>query len=234
MGHLRTGRSVWPPVRRRGRTATPTLSTAQQSRAANPFPAGGRPTWPSRLSASGATVVPRKGSGPGGSSREGAEQGVRVTQRSTWVRRLSFAAVLLVAAITPGMASRWSSQQCQQSPCVSAGTVRWIRPMPGSWTVQTGEVGTTPVDGQAYAALGSQIAAVGAGLTVSAYQARTGQRLWTTVLTGFPAGSAITAVRVWPGVVTVGVVPPAPPGPSTSAAPSPGGAALGGHARGGK
>ena len=185
------------------------------------------------LSAGGATVVPRKGSGPGGSSREGAEQGVRVTQRSTWVRRLSFAAVLLVAAITPGMASRWSSQQCQGSPCESAGTVRWIRPMPGSWTVQTGEVGTTPVDGQAYAALGSQIAAVGAGLTVSAYQASTGQRLWNTVLTGFRAGSAITAVRVWPGVVTVGVVPPAPPGPSTSAAPASGGAAaLGGHAAG--
>jgi outer membrane protein assembly factor BamB len=81
--------------------------------------------------------------------------------------------------------------------------------MPGSWTVQNGEAGTSPASGQAYASLDSQLAAVGAGLTVSAYQAGTGQRLWTTVLTGFPAGSAITAVRVWPGVVTVGVVPPA-------------------------
>jgi outer membrane protein assembly factor BamB len=81
--------------------------------------------------------------------------------------------------------------------------------MPGSWTVQNGEAGTTPASGQAYASLDSQLAAVGAGLTVSAYQAGTGQRLWTTVLTGFPAGSAITAVRVWPGVVTVGIVPPA-------------------------
>jgi len=151
-----------------------------------------------------------------------------------WVRRLSFAAVLLVAAITPGMAAGWSSRQCQRANCESAGTIRWIRPMPGSWTVQSGEVGTTPVDGQAYAALGSQIAAVGSGLTVSAYQASTGGRLWTTVLTGFPAGSAITAVRVWPGVVTVGVVPPAPPGPSTSTAPAPGGpAAPAGHATGG-
>jgi hypothetical protein len=95
--------------------------------------------------------------------------------------------------------------------------------MPGAWTVQNGEVGTTPIDGQAYAALGSEIAAVGSGLTVSAYLASTGQRLWTTLLTGFPAGSSITAVRVWPGVVTVGVVPPAPPGPSTGAAPTPGG-----------
>jgi hypothetical protein len=106
--------------------------------------------------------------------------------------------------------------------------------MPGSWTVQNGQVGTTPMEGQAYAALGSQIAAVGSGLTVSAYLASTGQRLWTTLLTGFPAGSSITAVRVWPGVVTVGVVPPAPPVPSTSAAPTPGGAGLSGHATGGK
>jgi outer membrane protein assembly factor BamB len=141
----------------------------------------------------------------------------------TWVRRLSFAAVLLVAAITPGMAAGGSAQQCQRSRCESAGTIRWIRPMPGSWTVQNGEIGTTPVDGQAYAALGSQIAAVGSGLTVSAYRASTGQRLWTTLLSGFPAGSSITAVRVWPGLVTAGVVPP-PPGPSTSAAPAPGGA----------
>ena len=150
----------------------------------------------------------------------------------TWVRRLSFAAVLLVAAITPGISAGWSSQRCQGTQCESAGTIRWIRPMPGSWTVQNGEVGTTPVEGQAYAALGPQIAAVGSGLTVSAYQASTGTRLWTTVLTGFPAGSAITAVRVWPGVVTVGVVPPAPPGPSTGTAPAPGGAAApgGGHA----
>jgi hypothetical protein len=149
---------------------------------------------------------------------------VSVTQGwQAWVRRLSFAAVLLIAAITPGTAAGWSSQQCQRSQCESAGTIRWIRPMPGAWTVQNGEVGTTPIDGQAYAALGSEVAAVGSGLTVSAYLASTGQRLWTTLLTGFPAGSSITAVRVWPGVVTVGVVPPAPPGPSTGAAPTPGG-----------
>ena len=149
---------------------------------------------------------------------------MNVTQGwQAWVRRLSFAAVLLVALITPGMAAVGSAQQCQRSQCESAGTIRWIRAMPGSWTVQNGEVGTTPIDGQAYAALGSQIAAVGSGLTVSAYLASTGQRLWTTLLTGFPAGSSITAVRVWPGVVTVGVVPPAPPGPSTSVAPTPGG-----------
>ena len=95
--------------------------------------------------------------------------------------------------------------------------------MPGSWTVQNGDAGTTPAGGQAYASLDSQVAAVGSGLTVSAYQSSTGRRLWTTVLTGFPAGSAITAVRVWPGVVTVGVVPPAPPGPAVGATSVPGG-----------
>ncbi len=143
---------------------------------------------------------------------------MKVTQVwPTWGRRLSFAAVLLVAAITPGTAAGWSSVLCPRARCESAGTIRWIRPMPGSWTVPNGEAGTSPAGGQAYASLDSQLAAVGAGLTVSAYQAGTGQRLWTTVLTGFPAGSAITAVRVWPGVVTVGVVPPAPPAAGTPA-----------------
>ena len=149
----------------------------------------------------------------------------------TWVRRMSFAAILLVAAITPGTAAGWSSLLCQRGHCESAGTVRWIRPMPGSWTVQDGEVGITPLIGQAYASLGAQVAAVGTGLTVSGYRASTGQRLWTTVLSGFPAGSAITAVRVWPGVVTVGVVPLAPPGPSSGIS-VPGGPAAPGHAAG--
>jgi hypothetical protein len=153
-----------------------------------------------------------RGAAGGYLGRKGAERGVKVAQGwVTWVRRLSFAAALFVAAIIPGMsAPGWSSSTCQRAHCETAGSVRWIRPMPGSWAVQSGEVGTTPVTGQAYAALGPGDAVVGAGLTVSAYLAGTGQRLWTTVLTGFPAGSAITAVRVWPGVVTVGVVPPAP------------------------
>jgi hypothetical protein len=163
-------------------------------------------------------VVPRAGVWAG----EGAERGVKVSQGwLTWVRRLSFAAILLLAALTPGVAAGWSSFSCQQVRCESAGSVRWIRPVPGSWAVQNGEVGTTPASGQAYAALGSQVAVVGAGLSVSAYRAGTGQRLWSTVLTGFPAGSAITAIRVWRGVVTVGVVPPAVTGPVPGATPAP-------------
>jgi hypothetical protein len=149
---------------------------------------------------------------------------VKVTQRwPTWVRRLAFAAVLILAAATPGMAATWSTFQCQHSGCEKAGTVRWIRPLPGSWAAQNGMTGTTPATGQAYGALGAQLAAIGFGLTVSAYRASTGQRLWTTQLTGFAPGSAITAVRVWPGVVTVGVTPPAPGAPpATATTPAPG------------
>ena len=147
---------------------------------------------------------------------------VKVTKRwLTWVRRLSFAAVLILAAATPGMAANWSSFQCQHSGCEKAGTVRWIRPLAGAWTVENGMAGTTPAVGQAYAALDSRVAAIGAGLTVSAYQASTGQPLWTTRLTGFAPGSAITAVRVWPGVITVGVMSPAlGAAPATGATPA--------------
>lgn len=133
--------------------------------------------------------------------------------RLTWFRRLAFAAVLVVAAVAPGAASGGSSAQCQKARCESLGTVRWIRSLPGSWIVQNGDAGTTPEQGQAYAALGADTAAVGSGLTVSGYAARTGLALWTTELTGFRAGAAITSVRIWPTVVTIGVGLPAVPGP---------------------
>jgi outer membrane protein assembly factor BamB len=128
-----------------------------------------------------------------------------MTGRMVWIRRMCFAAVLLVAAVTPGPASGWASSLCRKPHCETAGTVRWARALPGTWVAQPGLSGTVPVKGEAYAAVGSQVDAVGAGLTVSAFSARTGQPLWTSTLTGFPAGSAITSVRVWPGVVTAGV-----------------------------
>ena len=136
----------------------------------------------------------------------------------TWIRRLSFAAVLLVVAVAPGPAAGSRSGGCTGpggpggSGCGSGGTVRWARLLPGSWIAQTGLLGTTPAHGQAYAALGDQVAALGSGLAVSAYAARSGQPLWTADLTGFPAGSAIVSVRVWPGVVTAGVRLPAAAG----------------------
>ena len=122
-----------------------------------------------------------------------------------WIRRLSFAVVLVVAAVAPGPASGPPSLQCSGPGCERAGAVRWARLLPGSWIAQNGLMGTTPGHGQAYAALGDQVAAVGAGLTLSAYRAGSGHPLWTAALAGFPAGSAIVSVRVWPGVVTAGV-----------------------------
>ena len=141
--------------------------------------------------------------------------------RLAWVRRVSFAAVLVVAAITPGQASSGSLVQCQADPCVTAGTVRWAQPLPGSWVAQNGMTGTIPQQGQAYAAVGSGVAAVGLGTTVAAYAAGTGEPLWTTDLTGFQPGAAIISVRVWPGVVTIGVALPAAAGPGTGSAAGP-------------
>jgi len=129
----------------------------------------------------------------------------------TWVRRLSLAAVLIVVAVAPVPAAGLRSQPCSgpatpgRPGCGLAGTVRWARLLPGSWIAQNGLLGTTPAQGQAYAALGDQVAAVGSGLAVSAFAARSGQPLWTTDLAGFPAGSSIVSIRVWPGVVTAGV-----------------------------
>jgi len=136
----------------------------------------------------------------------------------TWARRLSLAAVLIVVAVAPGPAAGSRSQPCSgpnppgQPGCGLAGTVQWARLLPGSWIAQNGLLGTTPARGEAYAALGGQVAAIGSGLAVSAFAARTGQPLWTTDLTGFPAGSAIVSIRVWPDVVTAGVGLPATTG----------------------
>ncbi|HYB85968.1 MAG TPA: PQQ-binding-like beta-propeller repeat protein [Streptosporangiaceae bacterium] len=139
----------------------------------------------------------------------------------TWIRRLSFVAVLAVAAVAPGPAAGSRSHACTRPGipgCGRAGTVRWARLLPGPWIAQNGLLGTTPAHGQAYAALGDQVAAVGSGLAVSAFAARSGQPLWTADLTGFPAGSAIVSVRVWPNVVTAGVELPSAAGGAASRA----------------
>src|SRR6266699_422114 len=143
-----------------------------------------------------------------------------------WIRRLSFAAVLLAVAVAPGPAAGSRSGACTGpggpggSGCGSDGTVRWARLLPGPWVAQAGLLGTTPAHGQAYAALGDQVAAVGSGLALSAYAAGSGQPLWTADLTGFPAGSEIVSVRVWPGVVTAGVRRPAAAGRRVRAYPA--------------
>jgi hypothetical protein len=126
-----------------------------------------------------------------------------------WLRRGVLAGALVAVAFTPGQASGSSSSGCTASRCGAAGIVRWVRPLPGSWTATSDVLGTVRAaqggGGQAYAAAGRDVAAIGFDMTVYAYSARSGDPLWAKELTGFPAGSQIVSVRVWPGVVTVGV-----------------------------
>jgi hypothetical protein len=127
------------------------------------------------------------------------------------LRRWVLAAVLLGVALLPypslGSASVVPAAACR-SGC-RAGSVpsmiKWTRPLPGSWQVIPGLTGTVPTSGLAYVSVGYGVAAVGVGLTVSGYSAKTGAPLWDQTLTGFPAGAAIVSVRTWPGEVTAGV-----------------------------
>ena len=119
------------------------------------------------------------------------------------LRRGSLIAILVALAVVPGPAS--AARPCTNRACESAGLVRWARPLPGTWVAQSGLAGTTPAQGAAYAAMGGQIAVIGIGTTVFAYQSRSGEPAWDSSLAGFRAGSQIVSVRVWPGVVTAGV-----------------------------
>jgi outer membrane protein assembly factor BamB len=123
------------------------------------------------------------------------------------VRRGLLAAVLVAAALLPGHAFGMSSHRCT-GRCGFVGTVRWVKLLPGSWVAKAGIGGTVPGQGEAYAAAGTTVAAVGFGMTVTAFAERTGDPLWTTPLAGFPAGSSIVSVRIWPGAVTAGVAFP--------------------------
>jgi outer membrane protein assembly factor BamB len=127
---------------------------------------------------------------------------------AAWLRRGVLAAVLAAAAFAPYQSWEAASSGCPVRSCGTGGTVLWTHPLPGGWTASTDLLGTVPDqpgDGQVYAAAGDDVAAVGFGLSVFAYSARTGAALWSAALTGFPTGSLIVSVRVWPGVVTVGV-----------------------------
>ncbi|HEY7146446.1 MAG TPA: PQQ-binding-like beta-propeller repeat protein [Streptosporangiaceae bacterium] len=119
-------------------------------------------------------------------------------------RRGLLAVVLIAAALLPGHAFGQPARGCT-GRCGLAGSIRWARPLPGAWVARAGVDGTVPAQGQAYAAAGSDIAAAGFGMTVTAFTERTGAPLWTTAVSGFPAGSSIVSVRAWPGAVTVGV-----------------------------
>jgi PQQ-like domain len=124
-----------------------------------------------------------------------------------WVLALVLIGVALVPYPAQGAAGGAPAPTCR-SGCRGGGVtsmVAWTRPLPGSWDVGSGLTGTVPAAGLAYVSIGHGVAALGVGLTVYAYSAKTGAPLWSQTLTGFPAGAAIVSVRTWPGEVTAGV-----------------------------
>ena len=125
-----------------------------------------------------------------------------------WVLAAALLGVLLVPYPVQGAAGVPPAAACRAG-CRASGSmpsmVRWTAPLYGAWNVTPGLAGTVPASGLAYASVGGGLAAVGAGLTVTAYSSRTGMLEWQDTLTGFPAGAAIVSVRAWPGEVTAGV-----------------------------
>jgi outer membrane protein assembly factor BamB len=113
--------------------------------------------------------------------------------------------MLAGATLIPGYASGSASPPCLARGCAPQGAVRWIRRLSGSWVAESGIAGTVPAAGQAYVSAGPQVAAVGYGMNIYAFDAATGRPIWTAPLTGFPAGASIVSVRSWQRVVTAGV-----------------------------
>jgi hypothetical protein len=140
-------------------------------------------------------------------------------------------AAVLVAAI---VATRIGSGSCRggKTACAARNYVRWSRSLSGSWVAQDGVEGTIFSQGQASAAAGHGVAVIGFGLTLSAYDVKTGFPRWTQNLTGLPAGAAIVSVRAWRGVVTVGVTTPSEAAPTDITGSSAVGTAEGSSSRG--
>jgi outer membrane protein assembly factor BamB len=144
------------------------------------------------------------------SRRKGPERVVKLARGPiVWARRALLAIVLVGAAVIPGRASSHIAQHCAGPRCTAAGSVLWTTALPGSWLAEPGVSGTVTSQNGAYAGAGGGLAVVGTGTTVTAFTESTGRRLWSVVLTGVPAGSAIVGVRAFQGVVAVGVAPPA-------------------------
>ena len=134
---------------------------------------------------------------------------MRVTRGpATWAKRAFVAIVLVGAAVIPGRASSGQPQHCAGVRCTAAGSILWAAELPGLWLAQPGVLGTVPGKVGAYAATGGGLAVIGAGTGVSAFNQRTGKRLWRVALTGVPAGSAVVGVRAFQQIIAVGVAPP--------------------------
>lgn len=120
------------------------------------------------------------------------------------MRRSALGLILVAVVLFPGGRANHHGQPCRHE-CSVTGAVSWARLLTGGWAADSGAQGTVFVHGQAYAAIDRDVAAVGFGLTVDAFDAGTGFPRWSATLAEVPAGSAIISVRAWPGVVTVGV-----------------------------
>ncbi len=120
------------------------------------------------------------------------------------VRRSALGLILIAVVVFPGGSASRGHKPCRHA-CSVTGAVSWARPLTGIWDADSGAQGTVFAHGQAYAAIGGNVAAVGFGLTVDAFDAATGFPRWAATISGVPAGSAIMSVRAWPGLVTVGV-----------------------------
>lgn len=120
------------------------------------------------------------------------------------VRRSALGFILVAVVLFPSGVASHRGTPCRPS-CSVTGAVSWTRSLTGAWVADGGALGTVFAHGQAYAAIDGDVAAMGFGLTVDAFDADTGFPRWAAQLSGVPVGSAIISVRVWPGVVTVGV-----------------------------
>jgi hypothetical protein len=120
------------------------------------------------------------------------------------VRRSALGLILVAVVLFPGSAPSHKRMSCRR-PCSAIGAVSWAHRLTGEWVAASGAQGTVLAHGQAYAAVGGKVAAVGFGLTVDTFDAATGFPRWSATLSDVPAGSDIISVRAWQGVITVGV-----------------------------
>jgi hypothetical protein len=128
-------------------------------------------------------------------------------------------ALVLLAVVLfplPGLASDTPPRPaaCLAGGCRSqlVSALLWTTGLGGVWSAgtgpgTTGDGSTVPLVGQAYVAVGPQIAVLGTGLSVTGYTLSHGKQVWQTML-GAPDGTVIMSVRAWAGVVTVGLLAP--------------------------
>jgi hypothetical protein len=125
------------------------------------------------------------------------------------VRRSALGLILVAVVLFPSGTPSHHGKSCHGRSCPPvAGAIVWSKPLTGQWVAENGVQGTVYAQGQAFAAVGHGVAAIGFGLNLDVFDAGTGFPRWAATLTGVPAGASIISVRVWPGVVTAGVAVP--------------------------